>query len=605
MIKIRSILFLLVSMCVLNFFYGKNGSFMKEALAFPGGNKLFPNRSISAEAKKFITRYDEELKGWYNPVYFKDWYDTDQRFVGNIILDFSILCWINNTSSNRDYLKGWCNQAMQIQQWGDNNDLQISHLLFGLSTVYDWHRDKFDKGFQNKLRVFIYDHAKYLYEFAIETQDRFWGGSYWQNHSWVNYTAILASGMALSGDYAREASEWITLARNKIEMIISLLPADGSNHEGLNYSVYGNTWLVRGLTLLEVFDENIFNKSDYLKNYYKFYNALNPDNMLKTFSDIGDSPQYLWFNPCEFFLKLYNEYQLDEYRDLYLFYLDEYEYIKPGLISTVYGLIENTSFENMPVPIRSYFSEDLGVFADKMAVLDVSFFFKSGVPGGRMGHAIANQNPTYQLNRSHEHPDQNHFIIWNKKGFLISDTGYTNLKLTVDHNSLLINDVGQMGEGDWWFKDADVKNKVFSESAGLTDRGVYSRKDVSVVRADAAEFYPPEVGLKKFNRTIVWLKPMGFIVHDSIETEEPEVLKLIFHSSFDIEKSGENECVFKDKSSICGKFISLSPQGATIDVSDHYIISHSNNVEMIGEKITIERHMQSNQEEFLTLILPQ
>lgn len=582
-------------------------SAVKEVLHAKNENKLFTTRNISKESKKFVTRYNADFRGVYNPRNFNDIRSGDARRVGNSILELAIIYWIDNDRFTKDYLKNWCEQAIQIEKWGDNNDLDISHLLFALSIVYDWHRNKFDKEFQSKLKTFIYDHAKYQYEHAVKTQNGWWGGSYWQNHCWINYTSILASGMALSDDY-EEALEWIAFAKNKIEKVLTVFSTDGSNHEGLNYSVYGNIWLVRALTLLEVFDKNIFSKSDYLRNYYKFYKAFSVDDKLKTFFDTGDSPQSAWFNPCEIFLKLYYVYKLDEYKDLYLFYLDKYENIKPGLFSTVYGLLENAKLKDTGTSKEPYFSEDLGLFIDKRiekGEVVASLLFKSGIPGGRTAHSISSKNPIYHMNRGHEHPDQNHFIVWNKNGFLVSDTGYTNKKLTIDHNSLLINDIGQLGEGEMWFGDGAVNKKAFSEKVGLSKEGIYSSADVSIVDADAAAFYPDSVGLRKFERTMVWVKPLVFIVFDTIETVKPEDLKLIFHSNFPINSPNRGEFLFKDKISTVGKLISLYPRESNVSVSKHDIVSHpKGEIQTVGEKISINKKMQDNHEDFLTLIFP-
>ncbi len=580
---------------------------IKENLRTLKGKKLFVNKRIYSESKHFTTRYNSNFRGIYRPAEFKNTYDSDLHRVGDVVLDLAIIYWIDNDRFTKDYLINWCEQAVNIENWGDNHDIDISHLLFALSIVYDWHRDKFDKEFQVRLKTFIYDHAKYQFEHAVKNQNCWWGSSYWQNHCWINYTSILASGMALSDDY-EEALAWIAVAKNKIEKVLMVFATDGSNHEGLNYSVYGNIWLVRALTLLETFDKDIFNKSDYLRNYYKYYTAFSVDSKLTKFFDISDSPQCLLCNPCEIFLKLYHVYKLDEYRDLYLFYLDKYKNLKPGLFSTVYGLLENAKLKDAGTSKEPYFSEDLGIFIDKRiekGEVVVSLLFKSGIPGGKTAHCISNAKPTYQTNAGHEHPDQNHFIVWNKNGFLVSDTGYTNKKLTIDHNSLLINDIGQLGEGEMWFNDSAVNKKAFSEKAGLRKEGIYSSEDVSIVNADAAAFYPDRVGLRKFERTLVWVKPLGFIVFDTIETAKPEALKLIFHSNLSINNSNRGEFSFKGKVSTVGKLISLYPRESNIAVSRHDIVSHPKGKEQtVGEKISIDKKMQDTHEDFLTLIFP-
>jgi len=109
-------------------------------------------------------------------------------------------------------------------------------------------------------------------------------------------------------------------------------------------------------------------------------------------------------------------------------------------------------------------------------------------------------------------------LIWQKDGFLISDTGYTNKKLTRNHNTLLINNSGQLGEGNLWLNDADFNNRIFSEKAGLSKEAIYTDENITVVSADAKEFYHEQAGIEQFLRTVVWIKEVGFIVFDHVRT---------------------------------------------------------------------------------------
>lgn len=580
---------------------------IKESLKSLKTNKLFHKRTITENTKKLACAYSTRFYSRYDIGRFNELYDSDQRMIGNEILKLTILAWIDKDPIITQALKKWCEEAMKIDRWGNNKDLEISHLLFALAIVYDWHKDHFDNTFRRQLKQFIYNHAKYQYEYAVEHETQWWPVSYWSNHCWINYTSILASGMALSDDY-EEALEWVVFAKEKMEKVIDLQSSDGSNHEGLNYSVYGNIWLVRALTLLQVFDENIFQRSEYLRNYYNFFKAFSVNNKLTTFFDVGDSPQYLWYNPCEIFLKLYQEYNLEVYNELYLYYLMKYKDKRPDLFTTVYGMPKKRKTNYTITSKSPYYSEDIGIFIDKYFEknrVKESFLFKSGVPGGKTAHTLSNQNPAYHLNRGHTHPDQNHFLIWNKYGFLISDTGYTNKKLTINHNSLVINEKGQLGEGTKWLKSPDYNNKKFSKDAGFSKKATYKSNDITIVSADASEFYPDKLGLEQFIRTIIWIKTFGFIVFDEIKTQKPEQLKLSFHSDFKIEKNRQKEFDFKQGLLKKGKFLSLYPIETNTTISKHNYVSHPKGIiRSKGNLLSIEKNMKGNQQDFVSVILP-
>jgi len=571
----------------------------------PGSSKLFPNRKATDIEKKFvhtqISSPKDSLTNRYGNA--SGVVKKADRRAGDMILDLAVIYWVDQDDFTLSYLKDWCKKAIKVEQWGDNSSLEISHLLFALSIVYDWHRDKFDPELKENLKEFIYHHAKYQYEYAVKTQGGWWADSYWQNHCWINYTSILASGMALSDDYP-EVKEWIAFASQKIEKSISVQSDDGSNHEGLNYSVYGNLWLVRTLTLLQSVDKDIFNKSSYLKNWYKYFEAYDVNNRLDTFFDTGDSPRTLWYNPCEIFLRLYQVYETEKYKKLYFYYLKKYDAIKPNFFTLVYGLLSDQKAPDINTP-SSYFSDDLGIFIQKQInkKSEVSFLFKSGVPGGKMAHFTANQNKGYQLDRAHEHPDQNSFIIWARGKFLISDTGYTNLKLTVNHNSLLVNDHGQLGEGEIWFKDHDVNGIYFSPHAGLTKNNIFSDKVATIVSADASEFYHKNAGVNEFLRSILWIKHVGFVVFDRVDVENASDLKLVFHSDLNIQNVNKNEFEFRQDNKLLGTFLSLFPKEAVKTVSKHEIVSHDKEgMVPAGEKIVIDQKAPAGRTYFVNVI---
>ncbi len=52
------------------------------------------------------------------------------------------------------------------------------------------------------------------------------------------------------------------------------------------------------------------------------------------------------------------------------------------------------------------------------------------------------------------HPDEGSFLLWGLGQWLIIDDGYVNLKRTENHNLLLFNNLGQIGEGKLFFDTA-------------------------------------------------------------------------------------------------------------------------------------------------------
>jgi hypothetical protein len=134
----------------------------------------------------------------------------------------------------------------------------------------------------------------------------------------------------------------------------------------------------------------------------------------------------------------------------------------------------------------------------------------------------------------HVHPDANHFVVFGCGEWLIRDDGYSE-KWTSQHNTLLVDGLGQTGEGKMWFDGsaalgAGARPRVMrAESGPVMDH----------IAGSASEAYPARLGLKKFERHLLFIKPGILIVADSVETDRPRTLALLFHpEATDIRKDG-------------------------------------------------------------------
>ncbi len=527
-------------------------------------HRLFPNKQLTAAKKDYIARFWDKSEKLYTPDIFEKTVVKDPRTIGNMIADLAVVNWAIVSERSRTVMNDWVDRAIRIDKWGNNHDLEISHLLFGLALVYDWHRDLLEPDLKARLRKFLFEHARFQFDQTQLRVTAWWTNSYWQNHFWVNYTSILASGLALAKDQP-EGMYWAQSAYDKFNKSLELFSSDGSNHEGLNYSLYGNQWLVRGMAILEAYDPSMFRRTDYLKNYHHYFEAYSVDPTFQTFFDTGDSPRFLWdIAVTEIFLKLYQAYQVPIYKELYFYFLNVPSKAKPGILWCVYGELDlKTDSKTIHFNKSAYFSEDLGVFIDKQYEADevsASFLFKSGIPGGRVAYQHMQGGHDYRLNLSHSHPDQNHFMVWVKDGFLISDTGYTTKKWTLDHNSLVINGDGQLGEGSQWFKESEIIKKDFPEKTGLSRDHIVVLDDVSAVSAEASMFYPKLSGLTGFNRTIIWIKKAGFLIVDKMAVSSPSNIERPFHSDFKITQAEAGRFEFQSDARVVGTLKNLYPE---------------------------------------------
>jgi hypothetical protein len=143
--------------------------------------------------------------------------------------------------------------------------------------------------------------------------------------------------------------------------------------------------------------------------------------------------------------------------------------------------------------------------------------------GPVIGHKAVRQF-TYDPGGGHVHPDANHFVLFGGGEWLIRDDGYR-AKWTGQHNTLLVGGKGQTGEGQMWFNGTPL----LGAKAQPRITRVASSPKLDEMVGEAAAAYPAELGLKRYTRRLLFLKPDTLIVVDDIELAQSAPLELRFH----------------------------------------------------------------------------
>jgi hypothetical protein len=182
------------------------------------------------------------------------------------------------------------------------------------------------------------------------------------------------------------------------------------------------------------------------------------------------------------------------------------------------------------LPLAAHFSDQGLVTARSDWGPDATFFsFKCGAPGGRsqFDHARAEYPHVTYLDVGHDHPDQNSFTLYGRGTYWLDDAGYDKPKLTANHNTVLVDGVGQIGEGKTWFSPPDFTLLTEDRTARIVlyrDTGRY----VEAV-GEAARCYPASLGLKKFTRRALLLRPDLVLVHDELAADGPRRFDYVLH----------------------------------------------------------------------------
>jgi hypothetical protein len=451
-----------------------------------------------------------------------------QRGVGNTLPVLAMAHLLSGEAAYLEAARTWSLASCGYSTWGlgrtDGMDLAAGHQLLGLALVYDWCHAALDAEARRTIRDTLVRRTSAMFEAAASGRI-WWSRSYLQNHLWVNIGGMAAAGLALF-DEEKDAALWIGLPLDKFRRTMAALGDDGASHEGVGYWGYGVEYLLkfmhpaRELLGVDLYDNPWWRRTALYRQYLalprKAWTASN--NIV----DLADCPRGNWYGPEYLLRALAREYrdgraqwlaaEIDganvdsaEARWLNLVWYDPSVAPRPpDDLPTLHH------FEDMGiVSARSGWSGD-----ESLAVFKCGPF---------IGHKAV-QEFAYDPGGGHVHPDANHFVLFGGGEWLVRDDGYR-AKWTGQHNTLLVDGKGQLGEGRMWF-DGTAALKLKARPRVL--RAV-SRPGLDHVAGDAVEAYPRERGLKRFTRHLLFLKPDVLVVADDIALEAPRTMELRFH----------------------------------------------------------------------------
>jgi len=490
-------------------------------------------------------------KAWVDEEWLQDrppTYSTDgemlwQRTVGDRIPHYAF-CYL--MTQNETYLqkaKGWIFITVGYPGWGPYPDLAKGHLLCGVSLAYDWLYHNFTPQEREMIRDRLALEARLMFMASTKTEEyktEWWHRAYLQNHLWVNLCGLGTAGFALYGEVP-DAEIWINQANTIFKRILSSLANDGASHEGVEYWSYGTLFLLKYLDLAKQLlgEEELFD-NPWLRNttYYRLYNMLprsmwgdkpGKDNSL----DFADSVRHDTHDPVCVLRKL-----AAEYKNGYAQWLaQEIQNSNTGVFDHRWlnliwcdPTVPATPPTNLPT-MRHFDNLDLVIMRSDWSSDGTLFAFKCGPYTGHK----ALWEFDYDPGGGHVHPDVNHFDLIAFGKWLVVDDGYKD-KRTSQHNTVLINGWGQLGEGSTWFSSKEVQaGKRMSAVIRAQSNPIYD-----YVIGDAYNIYPDSAGLAKFLRHILYIKPDLFIIVDELETWGPSTFNWLLHVEGSLLKTSED-----------------------------------------------------------------
>jgi hypothetical protein len=472
-----------------------------------------------------------------------------QRGVGNTM---PLLAMAHLLTGERRYLESaqaWALASCGYKTWGlgriDGMDLAAGHQLFGLGIVYDWCYSDLDDDARRTIRETIARRGSAMFESAA-TGKTWWGRSYMQNHLWVDACGLSVAGMAVF-DEVEDADLWIGFALDKFRRSVDALGPDGASHEGVGYWEYGVEYLLKFMHLArELLGVDLYQHDWWRRTArYPLYLSLprNAWTRSNCIVDIADCPRGHWYGPDYLLRGLAREYR-DPHAQWLAREIDSVDVASSGAswLNLVWHDPSVPAEQPSALPTLHHF-DDMGIVSSRSdwSGRESLVVFKCGP---FLGHKAV-QEFSYDPGGGHVHPDANHFVVFGAGEWLLRDDGYRS-KWTGQHNTLLIDGRGQLGEGAQWFRGSQPLAVKARPRILLAE----STPDLDHVVGDATEAYPEDLGLEQFERRLLCLKPNVLIVADDIRLKEPRQLELRFHPEQSRCERDGDAFLFKGKSAV-------------------------------------------------------
>ncbi|MHB0936786.1 MAG: heparinase II/III domain-containing protein [Armatimonadota bacterium] len=404
--------------------------------------------------------------------------------------------------------------------------LQYGHWAHGAALAYDWLYEELGAELRDAVRQALHRHTERVFR-SWGSYENAYPTTYAWNHSAVVHGGLIAACCALWGD-VEGPGRWLRMGLEKLRLMADALGEDGASAEGLAYGQYHADFLLKSMCLGEqLLGLDTLTDSRFFRSfpYYLLYHMLprpgwSPNS---TFLYLSDTNGSHWYGP-DSHLRLVAR----RFRDPHAQWLAD-ETARAGVNGESSCFLNLLWYDETVAPeppdelptMRHFTDKDLvllrGGWDDRAAVAAL----KCGPSNGHHAKRRYRNN----VGGGHMHPDAGHVVLHAGGDWLLIDDGYTK-KFTAYQNTVLVNGVGQLGEGATWFEDLPFRQghpegRILRAEAGET---------LDYIIADAAPPYKLEARLTKFLRHLLYLKPDVWVLVDELEAEEPSTFEQRFHA---------------------------------------------------------------------------
>jgi len=558
----------------------------RKYILLPDGSPDILIEQIKSFKAPMFKRLYEQCDYYFTLELPKDHPTSSIAHIGYAAANLSLAYLVTGQNYYLKEARRWIFTAIHYENWGratlKDSGLDAGWVLFGLSLSYNWIGEFLEPSERVTLREKLILQGSRLYNYAVENMGKYWSSVYWQSHNWVCFTALYTAGNALIDEHSK-ARAWVDIAKENFDIVLNVLSEDGSFFAGMRFWRYSLVWLLTYMDMAKMLEgKDYYKDSAFMKNtfYFSLYQTTPNFEEIVNFGDCSSRRSgfsiAIYYKLASEYRLGYSQWMASVIKDKALWKNEYYSDIGQDLLPEAF--LELLWYDNtvapMPpddLPLVKYF-EDLGLLVIRTSWNEDStlFSFKSSPAGGHKAWKIyhkALEEKGWMVNiASHQHPDNNSFVLFSRGSYLAIDDGLVNSKFAHHHNTITVDNKGYLNEGTY-----DVYYNLPFDAQARIDDFVHKNNYV-FIRGEASKLYTSDLQLKKFHRGVLYTGNGYFILLDELESSIPHTYSWLFHSDHKIENIGEN--IFKTSK-------------GNAQLSIHSIYPQNLNYSFDEEKITV------------------
>ncbi|MFW6287024.1 MAG: heparinase II/III domain-containing protein, partial [Candidatus Sumerlaeota bacterium] len=320
---------------------------------------------------------------------------------------------------------------------------------------------------------------------------------------------------------------WI-LARTleELEFVHKWLPEDGTSHESPTYMIFGLAHLTLAMQSADRCLGTEFTQDAFFENVGSFLiQTLTPGLEQRfTYGDGGTGVGQLGYDAVLYHTaSIFRQGSVQSALDRRV----ETEGLEWGWMGLVWfdPTVKTTPVADLAK--RRHF-DDIGlvILRDSWDAAGSAAMFKCGPMGGVALNRYRNANKMVYVNVAHDDPDANSFTIFANGEFVAETDRYSRHKQSANHNTILVNGIGQLAkgrqEGGVWSQPGGNMLEMGRLTAYQEAGGIVVAEGEAAGSYIAVENKRP--ALERFRRTFVWVEGKYILVLDDIRA--PKQVKI-------------------------------------------------------------------------------